>query len=586
MNRLVLPLLLVIVFVVTSAAPLLADAGNSAYDKARRQYQSLIQSTEKQKKRHHWEKAIRSFRNVYKGYPGHRRQTDALYMVGKCQMRLYEISRRGQDARDSIESFDLLATRFSESNLADDALYHGGELARELGDYPGAFLRFQRVVADYPSGDMLARAKNQLELLDRIQPVAPAPRAAVTTGKPATSAAPPRTVAPPPSVESGVRVQKVRYWSNPSYTRIVLDLSGKAEFVANVLGSSSDGSQGYRLYVDLKKTRPGTGVPGEIKISDGLLKQVRTGYSGGKTRVVLDLNSLGDYKVFALGNPNRVVIDIRGDQTATAKSSPPASRGSGPASGQDDIARLLKPGASPTKPLPGNTKKNGIPVIVVDAGHGGKDPGAIGKGGTYEKTVVLALAKKLRKELKKIMKCEVILTRDRDVFLDLAERTAIANKHSADIFISIHANATRSRKPYGIETYFLNLAKEDKAAELAAKENGTSLQEVSNLEAILFDLMANSKINESSRLAAAVQLSLVKNMKKKYSYIKDLGVRQGPFYVLLGATMPSVLVETAFISNPREEKRLMNATYQTRAAAAIAAGIKAYAQQMNLVASR
>jgi N-acetylmuramoyl-L-alanine amidase len=224
--------------------------------------------------------------------------------------------------------------------------------------------------------------------------------------------------------------------------------------------------------------------------------------------------------------------------------------------------------------------------IVVDAGHGGKDPGAVGARGTLEKDITLVLAKKLASRLRKQLGCEVILTRSGDVFLPLEERTAIANKVGADLFISLHANANNNRKAYGVETYYLNFSKNDKAAAVAARENGTSIKQVSDLELILFDLMANSKINESSRLAAEIQKGLVGGLSKRYDNIRDLGVRQGPFYVLLGATMPSVLVEAAFISNSREEKRLKSKDYQDRVADSIARSVKNYAIAHKLIASR
>ncbi len=168
------------------------------------------------------------------------------------------------------------------------------------------------------------------------------------------------------------------------------------------------------------------------------------------------------------------------------------------------------------------------------------------------------MAKVLAKTLRQKMGVKVLLTRSDDRYLELRERTAYANRVGADLFISLHANASPRGKAYGVETYFLNLSKNNQAAEVAARENGTSLKEVGNLEAILFDLMANAKINESSRLAAEVQQSMVAGLRPHYSRIKDLGVKQGgPFHVLLGgATMPSVLIETAFISNPREEKKI------------------------------
>jgi N-acetylmuramoyl-L-alanine amidase len=176
---------------------------------------------------------------------------------------------------------------------------------------------------------------------------------------------------------------------------------------------------------------------------------------------------------------------------------------------------------------------------------------------------------------------EVFLTRNSDRFLTLEERTAIANTKSADLFISIHTNSHKDRRAYGIETYFLNLATDDDAIRVAAMENATSTKNISDLQSILYDLMQNAKINESSRLAGNVQGSLVSYLKRKrYSRIRDKGVKQAPFYVLLGAQMPAILIETSFISNPRECKRLLNPRYQQRLCEAIIIGIKKYIKEI------
>jgi N-acetylmuramoyl-L-alanine amidase len=156
------------------------------------------------------------------------------------------------------------------------------------------------------------------------------------------------------------------------------------------------------------------------------------------------------------------------------------------------------------------------------------------------------------------------------------ERTAIANKVGADLFVSIHANAALNRNSSGIETYYLNLAKTEKVAQLAAHENGTSLEKVSLLQAVLFDLMANYKLNDSAHLADEVQKSLYGKVGGKHNGVRNLGVKQGPFYVLVGATMPSILVETAFLSNEREEARLNDPAYQDMTAEGILDGIRGY----------
>jgi N-acetylmuramoyl-L-alanine amidase len=222
----------------------------------------------------------------------------------------------------------------------------------------------------------------------------------------------------------------------------------------------------------------------------------------------------------------------------------------------------------------------GVSRIVVDPGHGGRDFGAPGYAkGVHEKDVVLKIARRLAKRIQEELHCEVFLTRDSDSNLTLEERTAIANTKNADLFISIHTNASRDRRAYGIETYFLNLATDEDAIMVAARENATSTKNISDLQTILTDLMQNAKINESSRLAVRVQESLHGRLRQHFSQIKDKGVKKAPFYVLLGARMPSILIETAFISNARECERLVDPGYQDRMCQAIIEGIRKYIQE-------
>jgi N-acetylmuramoyl-L-alanine amidase len=232
--------------------------------------------------------------------------------------------------------------------------------------------------------------------------------------------------------------------------------------------------------------------------------------------------------------------------------------------------------AAPRKAMkPGKIRR-----IVVDPGHGGKDPGAIGQKGLQEKDVVLAIGLTLAKKLKDELGIDAVMTRSTDVFIELQERTAIANQVGADLFVSIHANASLNRSASGMETYYLNLAKTEKAAQLAARENGTSLEKVSLLQAVLFDLMANYKLNDSAHLAEEVQKALYKRLSDRYPPVKNLGVKQGPFYVLVGATMPSILTESAFISNDKEEAKLADPQYLEQIAEGILDGIVAYSSAL------
>ncbi|MEJ2198494.1 MAG: N-acetylmuramoyl-L-alanine amidase, partial [Desulfuromonadales bacterium] len=480
-----------------------------------------------------------------------------------------------------------MADTYPENTLSDDALFHAGEMLEEtLKDKQRAYLVFQRLVSALPRGDMHTKASSRLKALAGYAPQLKQPPVKEPMTKNETSPSVDKVVSQGSS--AGNKLTSIRHWSNPGYTRIVIDVSGETQFTTNYLAPEPDKNIPPRLYVDIERTGLDEKLAETTIVDDGLLRRIRTGKpQDGTVRVVLDLHSIGDYKVFPLVDPWRIVIDIAGDKSPELKRDE-TSISALPETGHDDIAKML--GETPKEPPPLHIRTapatTTLRRIVVDAGHGGKDPGAVGPNGVLEKDVTLRLAKELSKELVRQIGCEVILTRSTDVYLPLEERTAIANKVGADLFISLHANANKSRKAYGIETYYLNFSKNDKAAAVAARENGTSLKQVSDLELILFDLMANAKINESSRLATEIQKSLVHHISKKYSNIRDLGVRQGPFYVLLGATMPSVLVETAFISHPREEKRLASSGYQKSAAQAIAAAIKEYAVSNRLIASR
>jgi len=176
------------------------------------------------------------------------------------------------------------------------------------------------------------------------------------------------------------------------------------------------------------------------------------------------------------------------------------------------------------------------------------------------------------------------MTRSTDVFIELQERTAIANQVGADLFISIHANAALNRRASGIKTYYLNLAKTEKAAQLAARENGTSLEKVSILQAVLFDLMANYKLNDSAHLAEEVQKALYKRISGQDPATKNLGVKQGPFYVLVGATMPSILAEISFLTNGQEAALLRGGAYRQQIAEALFNGVMRYQRSLKAAA--
>jgi len=222
-------------------------------------------------------------------------------------------------------------------------------------------------------------------------------------------------------------------------------------------------------------------------------------------------------------------------------------------------------------------KIESISSIVIDPGHGGVDPGAVGKQGLYEKDVNLAIGKMLRQFLEDSLKVRVILTRDRDIYLSLKERTNVANRNAADLFVSIHCNAyMKGSRKSGFETYFLSDAKTNEERAVAARENASlKFDEVEmtndDISFIFYDLAQSAFLDESNRFAEDIQVSAERHLK-----IPSRGVKQAGFYVLHGAFMPAVLVECAFISNPDEEKLLRQKSFQRRLAYCIYQGIKNY----------
>jgi N-acetylmuramoyl-L-alanine amidase len=221
--------------------------------------------------------------------------------------------------------------------------------------------------------------------------------------------------------------------------------------------------------------------------------------------------------------------------------------------------------------------------IVVDAGHGGRDTGALGPKGTREKDVALAIAKVLAVKLK-TLGFAVILTRQDDRYLTLDERTRIANDARADLFVSIHCNAARRRKLAGIETWTLNVASNRYAARLASFENADADRSASDLRLILADLATRANADDSRDIAQSVQSALVRAMRSRGEKVTDHGIKHALFYVLLGARMPAILVETGFISNPAEEARLRSRERQHAAADAIAAGVREFADGRRRIA--
>lgn len=344
-----------------------------------------------------------------------------------------------------------------------------------------------------------------------------------------------------------VDVKDIRQWSSKRYTRVAVDLSAPVEF-SNKRISNPD-----RLYFDLKNTKISKEINTTLPVGDGILKTVRAGqFNQDTVRVVLDLEEIKDFKAFVLDDPAMLIIDVYGHKKKTnSKETVPA-----------------------------------VTTIVLDPGHGGHDPGAVGPNGLYEKDVVLDIALKLKKVLSENQAFKVFMTRERDVFIPLVERTAFANSKNADLFISIHTNASLDRNARGIETYLLNWTNDEEALRVAARENQISLKKMkeqmnkykkSDVDVMLSSLERDYKRDKSLNLAGYIQRSVISILSEKYNNIHDRSIKNALFYVLMGAQMPSVLAEVSFISNPAEEKLLSKEDYKTHIAKAMADGVNTYA---------
>jgi N-acetylmuramoyl-L-alanine amidase len=221
---------------------------------------------------------------------------------------------------------------------------------------------------------------------------------------------------------------------------------------------------------------------------------------------------------------------------------------------------------------------------VIDAGHGGHDTGTIGPTGFMEKDLVLDVSRRLGKLLEDQLGAEVIYTREDDTFVPLENRIALANEKQADLFVSIHANYSRDRRVRGVETYYLNFSSDPEVLELAARENALSQKGVHELQDLVKQISTNEKIAESKELARELVNNLHQELRKN-GEVRNRGVKQAPFVVLIGGTMPSVLTEISFLSNPEDEKMMKSPSGRQSAAEALFSGVSKYLESINSVAN-
>ncbi len=576
-----------------------------AYDAARADYARLLKDKKRQKLRSAWEICINRFDRISSSSRGTKYARLASYYSAEARERLYKISRVHSDLVRAGRAYLRCVKDYPKSREAAKAR----KRLKALGIAPDRLAARKStgsVVYERPAlkgnrrGRVITLSRASRPVNDGILTSSLTP-AAVQGNTPETAQGADSTK--PDTEKKLVRINEIRHWSNVGYTRVVIDMDGEAGYTSGRLKNPD------RLFFDLKNAYLPKGHEDvSIDVNDGVLRRIRASqYNADTVRVALDLASIASSRTLMLQNPTRLIIDVSGksqpintvcrtdvpgegyknmsshapkqktsepQKTAPASVPAPAPAAFAPATTASAASVAAKPASRP--------QPCGIGTIVIDPGHGGKDTGAIGCNGLYEKNVVLDIGLRLRKIIRRNFNCKVVMTRDRDVFIPLDERPGIAVQNDADLFISIHANASRDPAAHGIETYLLNLTKDRHIMQVAERENMTELKSMGPLEAILKDLILDSKRDDSLRLAHCVQSCLISDLRK-YD-VKNKGVKQGPFLVLYGASMPSILTEVGFITNPEEEARLARPAYRQKIAQAIFDGIKKYLRNPSVTA--
>ncbi|MHC1744634.1 MAG: N-acetylmuramoyl-L-alanine amidase [Syntrophobacteraceae bacterium] len=589
-----------------------AQTVEELYSSARNEYRSAFGITEKDRKIETLRRCIQQLEEVEKADTQGSLAAKRLYLTGQCYHLIYDAGKRSEDREAALQHYRLVVEKHPENPLADDAQYLKGVVLLPE-DPTQALVELKKVSLFFPGGDSKPKAVQVAAQLERQLGCKDNPK------KAAESALPQVAVSPSLSPESGgqtepggaikpegvkartvrksesggdksstkcpaiAELQNIQHWSGEDYTRVAVYTSTPVSFQEQAYLQDAKRQKPAQILVDLKgcAVNPRLGSP--QKVNDTFLEGINAiQLDGSKTRIVLDARSLDRYRIFTLSDPFRIIVDIQGKKAAQQASIP-----SSPAPPPPSLPPQPQPKKPSTDRLPSLARQLGLEVnrIVLDPGHGGKDKGATGPGGIHEKNVTLAIAFELKSLIEEKLNCQVLLTRTKDRFVSLEERTAFANAHKADLFISIHTNANPDKSLTGTETYFLNFSKDKESARVAALENATSAKRISDLETILHDLMRNTKIKESSQLATAVHRQVVKHIRaKEQERVRDLGVKQAPFCVLIGAEMPCILIETAFITNPKEEARLKDKEFQQELAKGIASGLEIYMRQIKSLA--
>jgi len=575
-------------------------AAHADHHKGLQGFNSLMENESRAQFRSHWLEVAGYFERAYTESTSESSAAEALFYLGRTHEELGKRSYLRADFEKAEDYYTRVVREFPLHDRAGEAQFRKAGLhLNHYHDAAQAYIEYLRVVYNFSQSRFKPEAQKVLEELDRknLEKIRQAggtttqehsyeADAAGFIHQPEPGGTMTKMEMPPPAISfqpaqdqdrilpEEARLVTIRHWSSDEYTRVVLDLDSQIDYHHQLLKPDPELGTPHRLFIDLEKTRRGKDIAGEEKVADGILSRIRSAqHTHDKSRVVLDIQELDNFRVFALENPFRIVVDVYAPEERKVL----GTIEGGPQITLDPRSRELTAGSL--------VEQLGLKVrtIMIDPGHGGKDPGAIANG-IKEKDVVLRMSRILGRHLEQ-QGFNVLYTRTRDVFVPLEERTAMANSQKADLFISVHANAHRNPNVRGFEVYYLNFAKTEDAKRVAARENAVSTQKISDLQYILTDLMLSSKINESRNLAQKVHTNTISHAQGRFTDLGDNGVRQAPFYVLMGAKMPSILLELGYMTNERDLRLLQSDDFLEYMAKGLTQGILAYKDKIEQFAS-
>lgn len=596
------------------------QAPESAYDKAVARFDALRKDPASAGRRDLWQELDADFAALAKAGGNTGQAAKALYYQAWTNAELAKRSVLDADYEAAASLYAKLAQSFPTHAWADDALLRRAVILAENLKRPlEAKADLEAIVRKYRKGDMAAQARKFLAAFgdapaakptEPAKSAEPAKAAEAPAAKPAAAPPPAKPAADLATPAKPAFLNKAEVEETPGGSRITLTLSRETGYRYQILDQKRpDGAPVKRLYIDLDNARTGPRLASEKRYGKGPVSRVRAGYFTPETvRVVLELESLSGYEIRSETGPFRVVLDVAGDKgraaaeparaEAPARAAPPAAKETPARTAAREVKAPATPPPLPSAPAanlrpPEQARKNAgslieqfgltLRTVMIDPGHGGKDPGAQGLSGLTEKDVNLRFAKFLGEALQK-KGLNVIYTRTSDVFIPLETRTELANSKGADLFVSIHCNSHTDKSSAGMETYSLNLATTQEGVRVAARENAASQKKISDLQAILTDLMLSAKTAESRDLAKFVQKRSIAAVRGDYP-TRDRGPHEAPFFVLIGANMPAVLVELGYVTNPADAQRLGSDAYLRALAQGMTEGILAYKKRLERYAN-